>query len=199
MNLAPQLAFAGECRPAFEFYATLLGGEITVMNTFGGNEDRELPPGSVAAAADQIRFAEISFGDSALRGNDVPADSFTPRRSFNVSLHTNSVDDARRIFNGLADGGDVTTPLSKVDWADLFGTVVDRFGVPWLILALSEDRADVRLHGLCPPAGTLFLATFPGAVFSFSMSALVRKPSSPYMGRRRKRIAQPAAGLAVVP
>lgn len=140
MNLAPQLAFAGQCRQAFEFYATLLGGEITVMNTFGGNEDRKLPPGSVAAGDDQIRFAEVRFGDSALRGNDVPPDAFTPMRGFNVSLHVNSIDDARRIFGGLADGGQVVTPLSGVDWADLFGMVVDRFGVPWLILALREDR-----------------------------------------------------------
>jgi PhnB protein len=140
MNLAPQLAFAGQCRQAFEFYAKLLGGEITVMNTFGGNEDRKLPPGSVAAADDQIRFAEVRFGNSALRGNDVPANFFTPMRGFNVSLHTDSADEARRIFNGLADGGEVTTPLSKVDWADLFGTVVDRFGMPWLVLALPDGR-----------------------------------------------------------
>jgi PhnB protein len=55
-------------------------------------------------------------------------------------LHTNSVDDARRIFNGLADGGKVTTQLSEVDRADLFGMVVDRFGVLWLILALRDGR-----------------------------------------------------------
>jgi len=140
MNLALQLAFAGQCRQAFEFYAKLLDGEITVMNTFGGSEDHKLPPGSVAAGDDQIRFAEVRFGDSALRGNDVSPASFKPMRGFNVSLHTNSADDARRIFDGLADGGIVTTPLSAVDWADLFGMVVDRFGVPWLILALRGDR-----------------------------------------------------------
>jgi PhnB protein len=55
-------------------------------------------------------------------------------------LLTDSVDDARRIFAGLAEGGEVTTPLSEVDWASLFGMVVDRFGVPWLILALNEEK-----------------------------------------------------------
>ena len=140
MNLAPQLAFAGQCRQAFEFYAKLLGGKITVMNRFGGNEDRKLPPGSVAAADDQIRFAEVKFGVSALRGNDVPPGSFTPMRGFSVSLHMNSVDEARRIFNALADGGEITTPPSAVDWADLFGMVVDRFGVPWLVLAVRSGR-----------------------------------------------------------
>ena len=138
MDLAPQLTFQGECREAFEYYARLLGGKITVMNTFGGNEDRKLPPGSVAGAADKVRFAEIRFGDNVLRGNDLNDDQFIPMGGFNVSLHVPGTGEARRIFDGLADGGTVTTPLSEVDWAKLFGMVTDRFGVPWLVLALDE-------------------------------------------------------------
>lgn len=136
MNIAPQLAFSGQCRQAFEFYAQLLGGKIVIMNTFGGNEERALPPGSTAGEADQIRFAEIRFGDSVLRGNDVPQDQFTPMQGFTISLHVKNAADARRIFDALSAGGQVTTPLSKVDWADQFGMVTDRFGVPWLVLGL---------------------------------------------------------------
>lgn len=138
MNIAPQLAFSGQCRQAFEFYARWLGGEIVIMNTFGGNEDRALPPGSTAGAADQIRFAEIRIGASVLRGNDVPKDQFTPMQGFTISLHVEKADDARRIFDALSDGGKVTTPLSRVDWAAQFGMVTDRFGVPWLILGLEN-------------------------------------------------------------
>lgn len=138
MNIAPQLAFSGQCRPAFEFYAQLLGGEITVMNTFGGNEARALPPGSTAAAADHIRFAEVRIGECVLRGNDVPADQFRPMSGFNVSLHIEKAEDARRIFNALSEDGKVMTPLSKVDWADQLGMVTDKFGVPWLILGMKE-------------------------------------------------------------
>ena len=87
MNIAPQLTFSGQCRDAFEFYARLLGGEIMVMNTFGGNEDKALPPGSIAAEPDHIRFAEIRIDGSVLRGNDLPADQFTPLKGFSVSLH----------------------------------------------------------------------------------------------------------------
>lgn len=136
MNIAPQLAFSGECRQAFEFYARLMGGIVTVMNTFGGNEDRALPPGSTAAQPDHVRFAEISLGHSVLRGNDVPADQYTPMQGFNVSLHIEGANEARRIFEALSEGGTVTTPLTKVDWADQFGMVTDRFGVPWLVLAV---------------------------------------------------------------
>lgn len=136
MNIAPQLAFSGQCRQAFEFYARLLGGVISVMNTFGGNEGKALPPGSTAAAADQVRFAEMSLGDSVLRGNDVPADQYRPMQGFSVSLHIEGAEEARRIFEALSEGGTVTTPLTKVDWADRFGMVTDRFGVPWLVLGM---------------------------------------------------------------
>lgn len=136
MNIAPQLAFSGQCRQAFEFYARLLGGVISVMNTFGGNEGKALPPGSTAAAADQVRFAEMSLGDSVLRGNDVPADQYRPMQGFNVSLHIEGAEEARRIFEALSEGGTVTVPLTKVDWADQFGMVTDRFGVPWLVLGM---------------------------------------------------------------
>ena len=136
MNIAPQLAFRGECRQAFEFYARLMGGVISVMNTFGANEDKTLPPGSTAAAADQVRFAELSLGKSVLRGNDVPADRYQPMQGFNVSLHIEGANEARRIFEALSEGGTVTTPLTRVDWADRFGMVTDRFGVPWLVLGV---------------------------------------------------------------
>jgi PhnB protein len=136
MNLAAQLEFRGQCREAFDFYAALLGGEITVMNTFGGNTDHRLPPGSVAGPDDKVRFAEVCFPGGILRGNDVGDDAYSRPQGFSVSLHLDDIDAARRIFDGLAEGGTIATPLSEVDWAKLFGMVVDRFGVPWLILAL---------------------------------------------------------------
>lgn len=136
MDLAPQLAFNGQCEQAFEFYARLLGGEIVVMNIFGGNENHKLPPGSVAGPSNKVRYAEIRFSGNVLRGNDVSKEQYHSMRGFNLSLHVHDSSEARRIFSGLAEDGEITTPLSKVDWAELFGMVVDRFGVPWLVLAL---------------------------------------------------------------
>jgi PhnB protein len=138
MQLCTQLAFDGQCREAFEHYARLLGGEVTVMNFFGGNEGKALPPGSTAAAADKVRFAELRVGDQVILGNDLPEGQAVSMQGFNVALHSPGAAEARRIFAGLSEGGKVTTPLAKVDWAALFGMVTDRFGVPWLVLALGE-------------------------------------------------------------
>jgi PhnB protein len=138
MKVMAQLAFNGNCRQAFQLYEQVLNGKITVMNSLGDTKDVPLPPGSRPSAPEHIRFAQLQIGDCALLGNDVPADEFAPMRGFNIALHAQSVAEATRIFTALAEGGKVTVPLAKVAWSPSFGQLVDRFGVPWLILALVE-------------------------------------------------------------
>ena len=137
IQVMTQLAFHGECRPAFEHYEKVLGGKITAMNSFGDN-DAQLPPGSTASAPDHIRFAEIQIGNYAILGNDVPDNEYRPMRGFHIALHLRAGAEAKRIFNTLAEGGEIETSLSEVAWSSAFGICTDRFGVPWLILALDK-------------------------------------------------------------
>ena len=135
MQIMTQLAFGGQCRQAFEFYETVLGGRISMMNAFGDSAAK-LPPGSTASAPDQIRFAEFRVGDYAILGNDVPKTEHAPMQGFHIALHLKTGDEARRMFEALSDGGEVETPLSEVAWSSALGTLTDRFGTPWLVLAL---------------------------------------------------------------
>jgi PhnB protein len=112
----------------------VLGGKIAVMNTFGDN-DAKLPPGSTAAAADQIRFAELQIGNYVILGNDVPENEYRPTFT---SLCIKTGSEARRIFDALSEGGEIETPLSDVAWSSAFGICTDRFGAPWLLLALDK-------------------------------------------------------------
>ncbi len=137
MQIMTQLAFRGECRQAFEHYEKVLGGSISVMNTFGGN-DAKLPLGSTAAAPDQIRFAELKVGDFAILGNDVPENEYVPMQGFHIALHVKTGAEARRVFDAFSDGGTIETPLSEVAWSSAFGIVTDQFGTPWLILAMDK-------------------------------------------------------------
>jgi len=138
MDFAPQLEFDGACEAAFTRYAELFGGRINMMNKLGDSEDVALPPGSRGGAPEMVRFAELQLGQSKIRGNDLPSDDYHPPRGFNLSAHFETVAEARRVFDGLAEGGKVTVEPAKVDWAELFGMVTDRFGIPWLILGLKS-------------------------------------------------------------
>lgn len=137
MQIMTQLAFGGQCRQAFEFYETVLGGRISVMNTFGDSVAK-LPPGSTASGPDQIRFAELRIGDTAILGNDVPVNEYVQIQGFHIALHLKTGEEARRVFEALSDGGNIETPLSEVAWSSAFDSLTDRFGTPWLILALDK-------------------------------------------------------------
>jgi PhnB protein len=41
--------------------------------------------------------------------------------------------EAERIFDALAEGGQVTMPFAETFWAHRFGMCTDRFGVPWMV------------------------------------------------------------------
>jgi PhnB protein len=43
--------------------------------------------------------------------------------------------DADKLFNALADGGQVQMPLAKTFFSPCFGMVADRFGVSWMVIA----------------------------------------------------------------
>lgn len=50
-----------------------------------------------------------------------------------MTLGQDTVDKARQVFKALSEGGQVTMPMGKTFWAEAFGAVTDRFGVPWLV------------------------------------------------------------------
>lgn len=138
MDISPQLEFNRQCQAAFERYADLFDGEITTLNKLGETKDAPLPPGSTDGDPEMVRFAELRIGKVKIRGNDLPPGQYRTPRGFNLSMHFDKADDARRIFEGLAEGGTVTVEPAKVAWAEFFGMVTDRFAIPWIILGFKK-------------------------------------------------------------
>ena len=44
-----------------------------------------------------------------------------------------TVEEAKRVFDKLADGGKITMPFAKTFWAEAFGMCVDPFGTNWMV------------------------------------------------------------------
>jgi PhnB protein len=54
---------------------------------------------------------------------------------FSLSISAPNDAEAKRVFNALADGGQVTQPLTKTFFASSFGMLADRYGVNWMVIA----------------------------------------------------------------
>ena len=62
-------------------------------------------------------------------------------KGFALSVSAKDEADADRMFNALADGGQVQMPLGKTFFSPRFGMVADRFGMGWMVIALPPEVA----------------------------------------------------------
>ena len=130
MQLNPYLAFNGNCKQAFEFYAKQLGGKIEMMLTH-----RESPMAKEAPPEwqDKIMHASMTLDGHVLMGGDAPPNHYKQPQGFSVSVSIKKAKDAERIFQALAEKGQVQMPIQETFWAERFGMVTDRFGIPWMV------------------------------------------------------------------
>jgi PhnB protein len=130
-NLDPYLFFDGNCAEAMRFYEKTLGGKLDLMKAGDSPAAGEMPPGS----ADKILHARLALEDRAVMasdwmGGDQP---YAGMKGFALALGYTAVDEARRVFDALAEGGQVNMPMQKTFWVESFGMLVDRFGTSWMV------------------------------------------------------------------
>jgi PhnB protein len=131
MKMNPYLTFDGNCEEAFKTYAKILGGKIEAMLTFDSRSEAECPVPDDWKK--KILHVCLSFGDNVLMASDAPPGASVKMQGMSVALHPKEPAEAERLFDALADGGQVTMPLGETFWAQKFGLLVDRFGTPWMI------------------------------------------------------------------
>ncbi|HEY2465928.1 MAG TPA: VOC family protein [Steroidobacteraceae bacterium] len=138
----PYLAFAGNCADAMRFYAKVLGGKLDMM-TFGQSPMAEQTPKS---ARDQIMHARLALDEngSLYGGDSPPGMPYQGIHGVSMTLNYESVAQADRIFNALADGGKVTMAIGPTFWAKRFGMVTDKFGCPWIV---NGEMVEVPMQG----------------------------------------------------
>lgn len=143
MKIVTSLSFSGQCREAFEFYAQVLGGEITAAYPFGdGPPDMPID----AKYKDWLMHAWLQVGDQAIMGADIPpewgANIDKPKNGFDVTLHLTDIAEGRRIFEALSEGGQVVMAFGETFWSPGYGNLIDRFGIPWMVNTVpAEDWA----------------------------------------------------------
>ncbi len=130
MKILTNLLFKGDCREAFELYADVLGGQIKAMVPFSAVPGEEkLGP----HFQDKIMHAWLDVGEESIMGCDAPPEGDRSADGFTVAIHVSDANEARRIFNGLVEGGTVSMPFGASGWSPGFGMLTDRFGTPWVV------------------------------------------------------------------
>jgi PhnB protein len=137
MAFNPYLFFNGNCRPAFTRYQEIFGGELFMMKMSDAPMD-EAPP---AEQADLIIHAALKINGDLLMASDDPTGKVGPIEGISVSYSSTDIAEVNRVFEALAEGGEVTQPLAETFFSPAFGMCVDRFGTPWMLSAEAPQPA----------------------------------------------------------
>jgi PhnB protein len=129
-QLNTYLFFNGTCADAMRFYERTLSGKLSLMTHAESPMAAQAPPGS----ANRILHARLDFDGGMLMASDsMVGQPYEGMKGFSLSLIYPTAAEGRRMFDALAQGGQVTMPMQKTFWAEGFGMLVDRFGTPWMV------------------------------------------------------------------
>lgn len=131
-QLFPYLLFDGSCREALQFYARLFQGRIDVLLTVGESPMASQFP---ARSAKRVIHGRVSLAGSTLMAADwMAAAAYPGIRGVRVMLAYPHAESAAQAFEALASGGRVEMALKATPFAKVYGTLTDRFGVPWQVM-----------------------------------------------------------------
>ena len=131
------LFFDGNCAEAMRFYERVLGGEAKLLPA------SEAPDPSIFGpnVGNKLMHARLDADGASIMASDwLAPDPYPGMGGFSVTLEVESADEAKRLFDTLAEGGRVNMPFGKTFYSDGFGMLVDKFGTPWMVMAETNTQ-----------------------------------------------------------
>lgn len=131
--LSPYINFQGRAREAMEFYHKVLGGKLDLQ---AWNEQGAPKP---AGPGDRITHARLDADGVVIIASDGHPD-YPAKVGDHMGIAVGGTDKDRltKIFNGLAEGGQIKMPLAEQSQVANVGWFMDKFGINWMV---SIDKA----------------------------------------------------------
>ena len=130
----PHINFNGNAEEAFNFYKSVFGGEFSLIIRFKEMSSPENP--ILESEANKIMHIALPIGKNVLMANDVPEILGKVNEHENrskISIHTESRQEADKLFNGLSLGGNIEVPITDSPWGSYFGMFRDKYGIEWMV------------------------------------------------------------------
>lgn len=136
-RVSTYLNFPGTAERAFLFYRSVFGGEfIGPVMRF-----RDMPPEPEQTPMSEqdlnlILHIELSIlGGHVIMATDAPESmgfSVSYGNHMSINLQPDTRAETERLFQALAENGEVEMPLADMFWGAYFGSLTDQFGVRWM-------------------------------------------------------------------
>ena len=129
MHFNPYLAFPGTAEEALNFYKGIFGGEVTNMHRYGDMGGEHAGP----EQAQKVLHARLTGGKVFVMASDRLHAPVNNDGNISLSIETHDLDEGKRFFEALAQGGKIEMPFEDQFWGATFGSLTDRYGIDWMV------------------------------------------------------------------
>lgn len=137
VSIHPYLTFNGNCEEAFTFYKSVFGGEFPYVGRYGDMPPSEGQPPVPEELKNKIMHMTLPIDSHFhLMGSDAGgawANEANFGDNVTLSINTQSLEEAKRIYEGLSAGGNIKMPLELTFWQAYFALFTDKFGIHWMV------------------------------------------------------------------
>lgn len=133
LRLIPYLVLNGTTADAIKFYEDTFGAKLLFSQSFGdmpANPEFQLPE----EAKSLIGHATVQIGESTLMLSDTfPGQPHVNGNQVTICVSIKDIEQAKQIFNALAQEGQVGMPFQDTHFSPGYGQVTDKFGITFQI------------------------------------------------------------------
>ena len=132
----------GRTEEQFRFYGSIFGTEPYAIMRMADI------PGQPALPEDEkdalIHIEVQILGGTVLMGTDLlrsRGHELTVGNNVSINLEPESIDEGRRLFDALSARGTVEESFKKMFWGDYWGSLVDDYGIRWMVNVPDPEAA----------------------------------------------------------
>lgn len=139
ISVSPYLNLGDSCEEAINFYQEAIGAQVDMVMRFNESPDPIPTEQQFPGYENKIMHATLRIGSSIIMMSYGCYNQDNTYSGISLSIALDSQLEAEKIFSALSESGKITMPLTKTFWSPCFGMVQDKFGVDWMINAISSN------------------------------------------------------------
>ncbi len=143
-RVSTYLNFPRSTEEAFLFYKSIFGTEFS--GPIARFKDIPPQPGQPPLAATDrnlVMHVELPIlGGHVLMGTDASESmgfKVTAGNNMYINLEPDTRAETERLFHALSAGGEIEMPLQDMFWGGYFGSLVDRYGIHWMLNCANQS------------------------------------------------------------
>lgn len=139
VRVCSYLNFPGNTEEAFLFYKSVFKTDFSGkgIQRFGDIPQDSNHPPVADAVKKMVLHVELPItGNHVLMATDSPKEmgfTVTQGNNMHISIEPETREEAKRIFDELSAGGNISMPLQDMFFGAYFGSFTDKYGINWMI------------------------------------------------------------------